>query len=201
MDSAGLLREMGAATASVRQIHLDRLRSLGVGLDTIAKMGAEFYPFGIVKAAPCGQGLYQPGEGVSHIVLPVVHDGALVDLCAFRSTNPDEWRLRTGNGWALGLEEGVGRWVWNSPGDPGASPPKHPVGCPPHIFGSPLDWLRGDCSGICVLDWRSPEIYQLDVLESVTVSDQATAKLLTTALTRPSRVPNIEVMGVLAHVA
>ena len=43
--------------------------------------------------------------------------------------------------------------------------------------------------------------YQLDVLESVTVSDQATAKLLTTALTRPSRVPNIEVMGVLAHVA
>lgn len=196
-----LHNEMRLATHSVRQVHLDRLRTLGVSYDTIARLGEAFYPFGIVKAEPSSQGLYQPGEGVSHIVLPVIQDGALVDLCAFRSTAPDEWRLRTGNGWALGLEEGLGRWLWRSSADPSANPPKHQLGCPPHIYSSPLEWLRHGCNGICVLDWRSPEIYQLDVLESVTVSDAATAKLLTNALTRPARVPAIGLMEVLADAA
>lgn len=176
--------EMLWGTRSITQVHLNRLRTLGA-LDAFADMG-ETNPVGIVRAEPVGSGLYQPGEGVPHIVLPVVEDGELIDLCAFRSSQPDEWLMRVGNGWALGLHKGIGAYMW---------------GVPPHIFRTPLDWMRGGCRGLCVLDWRSSELFQLDVFETVTVADEQTAQLLDKAMRRPVRVPNIQVMEAIRHAA
>lgn len=173
-----LQSEMEAATSSVRQVHLDRLRALGVSTATIADLGRDHPSFGVVKAEPVDGGLFQPGEGDLHVVLPVLEDGALVDLVAFRSTSPDDWTLRTGNGWALGLNNGVGWHTWAES---------------VHVSATPLDWLRNGAAGLCVLDWRSPELPALDVLQSVTVPDHATATLLRDALTRPVRLPHIEV--------
>ena len=181
-----LLAELNSAARGVRQPHLDRLRALGVSIRWLAQTGMQIAPFGVAQSEVSKAGLYQvsPDAGLLNVIIPVVEDGALVDLCAFRTDDPGNWALRTGNGWALGLGQGMGEYMW---------------GLPVHLYSDPLDWLRGSGEGICVLDWASPEIHRLDVLENVVCSDQATAALLQRALTRPVRVPNISVLEVAAR--
>jgi hypothetical protein len=166
-----------AAAFGVRQTHLDRLRVLGVSIAWLAD--APTYPFGAALCEADRSGRYQPGDGTQHLIIPVVEDGELVDLCAFRSDNSGNWSLRTGNGWALGLGRGMEPFTW---------------GLPVHVYSDPLDWLRGKGEGLCILDWGSPEIHRLDVLENVICSDAETEALLRQALTRPARVPSISVM-------
>lgn len=196
--SARLLYELAQAALNVRQPHLDRIRGLGVSISWLADCST--YPFGVARCEPIGGGLYQPSEGKLHVVIPVIEDGVLIDLCAFRSTAPGEWLLRTGNGWALGLEQGLSEWMWHAPADPQAKPPRYQVGQPPTLFADPLDWLRGQGDGLCILDWGSPEIRSLDVLHHVICSTPAVAALLRRALTRPARLPQITVMEA-RHVA
>jgi hypothetical protein len=192
MSMIDLEAEMSAAGRAVRQPHLDRLRALGVSNATMAAAGEAHWPFGVAHAEPAGDGLFQPGVGALHVLLPVLEDGALVDVVAFRPASPHDWLLRTGNAFALGLQRGLGWWTWHSPADPDAVPPRHQVGRPVHLYSHPLDWLRGGCDGLAILDWDSPDIIQLNVLEQVTVSEPHIARLLTAALTRPARVPHIE---------
>jgi len=185
-----LLAEMGSAARDVRQVHLDRLRGLGVPISWLAdafwhepypEIGlgpAPLPPFGVSCCESVGGGLYQPGEGPLHVLLPVVEDGALVDLCAFRSADPGNWLLRVGNGWALGMDLGLSPHLWG----------------PVHVFSDPLDWLRGCGEGVAVLDWDSPEIRrQLDAVPEVVCSTPAVASVLTRALTRPVRIPKISI--------
>jgi hypothetical protein len=188
--SVDLYAELRAAAFNVRQVHIDRLRALAVSLRWIA--GASTFPFGVAHCEASG-GLYQPldADAPLHLVLPVLDEGVLVDLVAFRTTAPDSWLLRTGNGFALGLQQGLDPWLWYAPADLNARPPKHQVGKPTRIFSNPLEWLQGEGDGLCVLDWGSPEFYRLDALRAVTVTDNETAKLLTDALARPARLPAI----------
>ena len=188
-----LLSELRHAASLVRQSHLDRLRSFGVSIGWLADCGT--HPFGVVKAEPAGAGSYQPGEGTPHLILPVVEEGVLTDLCAVRSAEPSSWWLRTGNGWALGLERGLNQWTWHSPASVDTDGKvRHQVGKPTHIFSNPLDWLQGAGEGLCLLDWSAAEVRYLDVLPEVTCSDRETALLLEQALRRPERLPNIKVM-------
>jgi len=150
--------------------------------------------FGVALCEPMGNGLYQPGEGHLHVIIPVVDRGVLIDLCAFRSASPGNWLLRSGLGWALGVDRGLDPWLWYRPADPAAKPPMHQVGEPTFIFSDPLDWLRGQGAGICVLDWESPDVRQLDVLAEVTCSTGTVAGLLTRALTRRVHIPKISIM-------
>ena len=196
MSMIDLAAEMTVAGRSVRQIHLDHLRVLGVSRASIAEAGKTFWPFGVTQAEPAGNGLYQPGGGQQHLVVPVIEDGVLVDIAAFRSTAPSDWLLRTGNGWCLGLERGLDWWTWYAPADPLAVPPRHETGSPVHVFSNPLDWLQGARAGLCVVDWDAAEIARLDVLQRVTVTDERTAQLLTAALTRPVQLPSIAIQEV-----
>lgn len=194
--TARLLQELAAAALAVRQPHLDRLRSLGVSIGWLAD--APTYPFGVAHCEAIGGGLYQPSEGAVHVVIPVIEEGTLVDLCAFRSSAPGDWLLRTGLGWALGLEHGLNRHMWHQPADLSANPPRHQVGRPPILYADPLDWLRGQGEGVCVLDWdATAEIRRLDVLPHIVCSTPGVATLLRQALTRPPRLPRIEVMEAL----
>lgn len=174
-----LIAELRHAAEDVRQPHLDRLRGLGVSIGWMAD--AETYPFGVAHCEPSGPGLYQPNPGAAplHMILPVIEDAALVDLIAFRSSDPGNWMLRTGIGWALGLARGVGHWMWSER---------------VHLFDTPLDWLRGRGDGICVLDWDAPEVRDLDVLPEVVCSSPAVAKAFERALTRPVHCPKISIM-------
>lgn len=192
-----LERELNAAASAVRQRHLDQIRGLGVSMAFVAEVGRDHAPFGVTAVEAVGGGLYQPGAGMPHLILPVIEDHVLVDLCAVHSSNPSSWLLRTGNGWALGLKDGLNRWLWYSPkGVNRFGEVRHQVGRPTHIFSSPIDWLQGAGEGICVLDWSAPEVRHLDVLPEVTCSDRETALLLEQALRRPARLPKISTMEV-----
>jgi len=201
-----LLSELRAATYAVRQVHLDRLRTLGVSVTWLASaayhqpfahLGFEPSPlpgFGVSLCEPIGNDLYLPGQGEPHLILPVIERGGLVDLCGFRASSPDKWMLRRGNGFALGLDRGLDPWLWYRPADLSAKPAKYQVGQPTTLYSDPLDWLRGQGEGICVLDWESPEIRQLDVLAEVTCSTPQLARLFRGALTRPIHTPKISIM-------
>ena len=201
-----LQSELWAATSAVQRRHLDRLRGLGVSIGALAEWAlrnpyGSAHPFGVVKAEDIGGGFYQPGGGVDRVVLPVIEDGVLVDLCAFRTLDPGNWLLRTGYGWGLGLERGVGWWMWYAPASVLPNGDKrYQVGKPAHLCDTPLDWLRRGGDGICVLDWTAPEIQTLDVLPELVCSTPAVAALLTRALSRPPRLPKLSVMEV-RHVA
>lgn len=63
--SANLYEELEQACLAVRQRHLDRLRTAGVSIQTIADMGQNHAPFGVLRAVPMAAGYYQPGAGDS----------------------------------------------------------------------------------------------------------------------------------------
>lgn len=107
MTIAGLEQEMAAACAAVCQADLDGLRNLGVSLNTIADMGTIYFPFGVTEAEPIGNGLYQPGVGQRFLILPILENSELVDLCAFQGPQPDTWHLRTGVAWCLGINDSL----------------------------------------------------------------------------------------------
>lgn len=174
-----LLTELRQAAADVRQVHLDRLNVLGVSIGFLADV--EPHPFGVQHCEDLGRGLFQPSPGAAplHVIVPVLEDGELVDLCAFRTTNPGNWMLRAGNGWALGLARGLRHWTWREQ---------------VHLFDSPIDWLRGRGEGVCILDWDAPEVRDLDVLSEIVCSSPAVARELRRVITRPTRCPKISVM-------
>jgi hypothetical protein len=176
MTGADLYEEMKAASFAVRQPHLDRLRMLGVSPSFIADLGAEFFPFGIAELEPNRDGTYDPGAGRPHVIMPVIEDGDLIDLVAWRTATPDDWRLRLGHGWAIGCEH-------------------MQAGAPVHVCSSPLDWLRQHGRGLCPLNWEAPELASLVEAETVTVTDPFSARLVARVLRRPVHVPQIEITG------
>jgi hypothetical protein len=162
-------------------VHAKALIQLGVSLHTIAELRRHHWRWGVVHASAVDEGLFYPGEGPLHLVIPVYEDGALVDLCAFRSNGPTAWLLRTGLGWALGLERGLERHTW---------------GDPVHLSVSPLEWLQRGCDGLCVLDWDAPEVRYLVGVPHVICSTPALANRLRSALAKPARFPLITVEDV-----
>jgi hypothetical protein len=122
-------------------------------------------------------GLYLPSEGAPlHFVTPIRVGGELIDLCAWRPSRPDRWLLRMGTGWALGEDAGIGDWDYVL-----------------DLHATPLDWIKSGGHGLCVLDWSSPELHQLALLQTIRVSDPELGKTLISALSRPIRLPNIEI--------
>lgn len=135
------------------------------------------------------------------------HDGALLDICAIRSSDPDSWAVRTGDGWALGLDAFHRAWCDGA----GAL----------RIFGTPMAWLSGfsfcptaslheggspvsptallhegrASPGICVLDWSDAAVGHLRSLgPAVTLlaENAAAAAALRDAL-RWRGLPGVEV--------
>jgi hypothetical protein len=179
MSRPDLAAEMFAAAMAIQIRHLEALEALGVPRRTsceATRRGA----LGVARVSDADDGLYSLGEGDPHLILPVFDDGELVDLCAFRSANPEHWLLRTGCGWALGLERGLGVHSW---------------GDPVPIAVSPLDWLRQDTAGLCVVDWTAPELSYLLELPHIVCASGALASRLRVTLTKPVRVPEISVGG------
>jgi hypothetical protein len=178
--------ELRRAAEAVTQSTIDRLRALGVRVEWLADYPT--YPFGVLRAEAVGDGLFQASnDGSPHLILPVLEDGELVDLIAFRAADPGGWLLRSGEGWCLGLADGLSSLVWRDA---------------VNLHATPLDWLRAEGDGLCILDWSAAlDIRQLDVLPHIICADQTTADNLRRAMTRPVRLPRISVMGALANAA
>lgn len=178
--TARLEAEFWAARGACRFIHVKALEAKGVSRSTLAHFNRD-YGFGIIKASehPSEPGLFihDPG-GPPHLALPVVEDGELIDLVAFRSNTPNAWLLRTGDGWCLGLETGLERHTW---------------GDPVPVAVSPLEWLQGGAQGLCILDWDAAELHYLAGVPELVCSNEHQAAMLRSALTRPVYLPSISV--------
>lgn len=171
-------RELESAAFAVTRSHLRRLNGLGVSWETIGELGRDYHGFGLVRCSEDADELFCLGDGEQHLVLPVHERGEVVDLCAFRSDDPARWLLRTGCGWALGLERGLERHTWAD------SVP---------LSESPLDWLCNGANGLCVIDWDAPEVTYLTELPHIVCSTEALGRRLQSALARPPRLPSISV--------
>ena len=167
------LAEAGAATAL---LHFKHLVALGVSRATLAEQRLDSWGWGVARAVDLGDGLYRPGDGPLHLVLPVWDDGALIDLVAFRSANPADWRLRTGLGLALGLERGWERYHWQPEVE---------------LSLTPLDWLRNGADGLCIVDWDAPDISMFASLPGIACPSREAVGQLRKALTRPQNLPPI----------
>ena len=173
-DISSELRDLSlAATPPL----LHRLKALGVPWPTIANMGDRHFFGGSARVIDIDDGLYAPSsEGAPHLILPVFEDEELVDLVAFTSDQPLAWLLRVGTGWSLGLLDGFERHSW---------------GDEVRLWATPLDWLRADRDGLCILDWSAPEVLNLARLPRIRCQDKLLAGRLSEALSRPCRLPVI----------
>lgn len=168
--------EMEAAVHRVRQPHLNRLRALGVSGLFIAQLGMTQAPFGVVQAVIRDDGTYQPGGTVPLLVQPVFDaTGDLVDIVGWRSADPSRWWLRTGLGWCLGSLSPT----WDNRNA---------------VHETPLDWLRAEGVGICVIDWDSDDVRWLGTCDRLIAANETVARLLWGKLTSPAPIPEIEIM-------
>jgi hypothetical protein len=172
-------RELRDLSLSATPTLLHRLKALGVSRDTLANMGARHYFGGAARIIDVDDGLYAPSdEGKPHLILPVFEEGELVDLVAFNSDQPLAWLLRLGTGWSLGLIDGFERHSWDQE---------------VRLWASPLDWLRADRDGLCILDWSAPEVLELARLPTIRCQNRLLAERLKQALSRPYRLPTITI--------
>lgn len=184
---AEIQRELRDMSLAAGPPLLGRLRQLGVNQPTIAQMGARHFFGGACRAIEIDDGLYAPNDdGAPHLILPVFENCELVDLVAFTSDKPLAWLLRLGLGWSLGLLDGLERHSWQDE---------------VRLWASPIDWLRADCDGLCILDWTAPEVLELARLPNIRCQDKRLAALLREALSRPYQLPSITYYEDLQHAA
>lgn len=185
--SPDISRELSDLSLAAKPLLLHRLKALGVPWNTIAHMGARHQFGGSSRVIDVDNGMYAPSdEGTPHLILPVFEDCELVDLVAFTSDQPMAWLLRLGVGWSLGLIDGIERHSWERE---------------VRLWASPLDWLRADQDGLCILDWSAPEVLELARLPSIRCQDRLLAERLKEALTRPYHLPVITYGEELRHAA
>ena len=176
MTRPDLPAELTKAARASTLLHFKHLLGLGVPRETVASLRLDSWGWGVENAVDVGDGLYRPGDGPLHLVLPVWDNEDLVDLVAFRSGSPADWKLRTGLGLALGLDRGWERHHWQDEVE---------------LSLTPLDWLRTGADGLCIVDWDAPEIAMLASLPRIVCPTRESASQLRQALTRPQPLPPI----------
>lgn len=128
---------------------------------------------------------WQPEEsGIPTLIIPVGMDnsfGRIVDLVALQTVNPRIWWLRTGIGAMLGY--------WNL--EEAAYFQQQLT-----VHATPLDWLKADCEGICILDWKGYLPIWLSDIKQIHCPDVMTGQRLSTTLERNIALPEIRVGGI-----
>ena len=180
--AADLAAIMYAAAARVDQAALDHIEAMGVDRGALAHLTPSLgWPaIGIVDAEPAGNGLFAPGEGPRHIVQPVTIDGELIDLVAWRSLRPDDWRLLRGTAWLLGQDAINHALEWPQDG-------------PIAMHRTPRDWLAAGGTGFCILDWEAPEVRILIELDAIEAPDSALRDTLRAILSKSVRLPRMTI--------
>lgn len=193
-NTIDLQEEMYAAVSGMTFPAARTLVAMGVAQRVVAEMtGAGIV--GRLRVRESGS-RWEPDEGGAwRLIVPVLDhrdDGGLrmlpdiVDLIALSSSDPDAWTLRTGDGFLLGMG-----WLdrareaadsiaearsWGVQPDPAIRPL-----ATVRLHARPLDLLRADGAGICVLDWGRAALTELRLLGPevtlITDSDAAARKL------------------------
>lgn len=178
-----LRQELELAAQRVDNTALRWLQSRGADTKAIADMGRTFPPFGIANVELSPGAYFQSIEkpaGVGAIIQPVIEDGEIVDLIAWRSLRPDDWRWRRGTGWALGVDNLKNTGGWD--------------GCKSiRLFSTPLEWLCAGGIGSCILNWDAPEIRHFDGFDTIECTEARVAQKLRPILSKPIHIPEIKV--------
>jgi hypothetical protein len=175
--------EMWISVDNVRQGHLDRIETLGVSRRALATLGAVHPPLGVQRVLWLPDGLYEPDpDGEAAAILPVFQMNGIgfldvVDLIAWKTGQPKEWRWRIGQGWALGdflLDDDL----------------------PVPVVATPLDWLKAAGDALCILDWSAPPQCwaRLRSGPSLQFSDDALRLRVRNALVANVALPPMEVL-------
>lgn len=179
MIGRDLEREFDTSVSNILSAHLERLRALGVAPATVARINLAYPALGIASGAIDRHGVFVPGDGSAHVVQPLVENGGLVDLIAWRPGAPARWGLRTGLGWLLNADTAFAtRWD----------------GEVLDLHATPLDWLCADAQGAVVVDWDAPDLDSLRSFERIRCGNDLLGRTLRRALDRPRRLPRIETM-------
>jgi hypothetical protein len=92
-------------------------------------------------------GLFEFDGPDAALLIAVREAGQVIDVCAVRSAQPDEWAVLRGEGWLLGHAAFL-RCLLDGEGEL-------------RVRGNPIDWLVGGAEGICVLDWSAAALGSL----------------------------------------
>lgn len=152
-----LEREMAEAYFGLPFAGVRLLAALGVPMGFIGQLSGAM-AIGRARVAIEADGTWRPdgGDGTAveaRLIIAVHEDGELVDLVAVSSADPDSWALRTGAGWVLGHD---------ALQDVASGPPGGRL----RVFGNPIEWLKHECAGVCVLDWGRKALAELRWLGS-----------------------------------
>lgn len=170
--------EMQAAANGLELTQLRVLRGLGLPAPELHADGM----IGVSRGLIDKRDFWAPDESGSRLlVTPLIEDGAVVDLVAFDPKQPNAWFLRTGHGWALGADT-IARASSYWPGDE-----------PLVLHATPMEWLASGCEGACVSQWTDEARRTIRMLHACEVRSSEFARALRLELTRPPRIPEIQV--------
>lgn len=173
-----LRREFDAMLNAMSVRDMEVLRGHGIP-------AAELFGESLVGAANIEIGrndFWAPSDsGVRAAIIPAMEDGAVLDLIAVRPSQPDVWYVRVGNCWALGMDE--------------ITDARHSLDHSHSIVlhATPLDWLRAGGRGVCVVDWTDDARMTLRDLRAINVASPKFARALRLELSRPPRIPEINI--------
>lgn len=169
--------ELGAYAQAATIDDMRKLMATGAPAPEIFGAGI----LGFANAEVGRNDFWQPAShGPRCAVIAAIEEGIILDLIAFDPAAPDVWFIRTGNAWALGMDAvtEVSR-SWN-----GGELLLHPT---------PLDWLKARGVGACVVNWTDDARRALRDLPAINVSSPKIAQALRLELSRPPRLPEIQV--------
>ncbi|MEH6476219.1 MAG: hypothetical protein V7727_11045 [Sneathiella sp.] len=169
---------------AIDEARLGRLKALGVTGAGMARAGL----VGVARIETDGSH-WQPEEsGTPALIIPAGIDNgfsSIVDMIALQTSTPDIWWSRTGFSAMLGFDS-LSRCMF--------------YGTQLTIHANPLDWLKSDCEGICLLDWNRYLPMWLSGIQSIYCPDPSTGEKLSAALTQNIFLPEIRV-GDIQHAA
>jgi len=165
------------AVASARREHFDHLEALGVPRETLW-LGPAAFGFSTIEID--GEHYRPDASGFPAVIVPVseIENGLLtgvVDLVAWRTSDPGKWWIRRGIAPVLG-KESIERAAH--------------YGEPLALHASPLDWLRANRQGAVVLNWNCCLGFWLGGIDQIYTSLE-TAERLDSAFKATRRLPEI----------
>lgn len=186
---ADLEVELAQAAAAMPWAAVLQLEGLGITRRIVAGMTGQIGT-GKVELSADGAS-WTLGGPDARLIMAVRDDaGELIDLVAVASHCRDEWALRTGDGWALGLS--VLAAIEQARDEAQQLSRRRPVVL--RLFGNPLDWLAAGGDGLCVLAWGALALTRLRALgDGVTIqTDNEGQKDRLRALLAHGGLPRVE---------